>query len=110
MESRAGYKWPFPYITIDAKGYINFNKAATLLIGDARYCKVLFSAEFVVFRFGMSPNGAHKLTPRSNHKNSMTCLVTEVISRVKPGSYRLYKCRSGYAIKRHEPLKRKEGE
>lgn len=104
---RAGYKHPFPYVSINSRGYIYFNSAALPFINGSRYCKVYFTTEHVILKLTNNPNGAFKL---SKHKEGgITCLVTELKSRVKPGQYKLYRSADGYAIKRHEPLKRKEG-
>lgn len=93
----AGRIHNFPCVTISDK-WIYFNSAAKHFIGNAPCCRVFFPGEYIVFKFG----GTGK--PMSPNKSGMRCHSNEIKYRIKPGSYRLYKYRDGYAIKRHEPL------
>ena len=95
----------YPAVSI-SHGKLYFNRYAADLI-DWSHTRVYCSTNYIVFKQAFDRGeGAYTIA----HRNNGTWIVTPRLLRenkVKLGSYKLYKTKDGFCIKRNEVLERR---
>ena len=97
-----GFDFPVAYFGVE----VCFNKMARQLCGDA--IKWFVSSEYIIgLPAGKNEKNAYRVQKNGFHKNVYTARFPTVLrteKKVKPGYYKLYKYKDGFAFKRYEPM------
>ena len=92
----------FPAITF-CSTTIYFNKLFTELLAGFEYVKYYTTTEFLIIEPCKNRDGAFSIN--NLKQGSTTVIPTHLASKkIRPGSYKVYRCKMGYAIKRYEPI------
>ena len=97
--------FPFPVVTVGTHtiyGNILFKK----LVGDTTHIRLYTTPEYVIIEPLSSGDYANsfRMHKMSNAGCAFTIPVYLREKKIKPGFYKIYKCKKGYAFKRYEQL------
>lgn len=117
VQKSAIFKFDFPAVSVTsgASAYFYFNAAAQPLFENFDKIKFFTTPEYIVFADSKGDwKNAFTIQERrpklrdksfscySYFKATIPAALKE--KKIKPGCYKLYKCKQGFAFKRYEPL------
>ena len=100
--SRIRPQFPFPAVSVWQTA-LSLNVAASALFKLGDRLRLFTTPDYFVIARATPETYTHKI---ASHGNAFFIAAKPIIreQNLRPGVYRLYKCRQGYAIKRNEPL------